>query len=135
MGDFKKWGDPSNERDDFEMAGWWYPLTDYGYLTNWKHRTKTAHVYRWWETITSGVSQRSILGPLLFNNELCDLFFILISYDIASCADNNMPYVTTEIIKSVIELLGKILVTIFKWFKDNQMQSNADRYHVLTSTG
>ena len=30
MGDFKKWGDPSNEGDGFEMGGW-YPFTGYGY--------------------------------------------------------------------------------------------------------
>ena len=31
MEDIKKWGDPSNGGDDFEMGGegGWYPFTDY----------------------------------------------------------------------------------------------------------
>ena len=34
MGGFKKWGDPSNAGDDFEMGGGgWYPFTDYASLT------------------------------------------------------------------------------------------------------
>ena len=28
IGNFKKWWDPSNGGDDFEMGGW-YPFTDY----------------------------------------------------------------------------------------------------------
>ena len=34
MGDFMKWGDPSNEGGgDFEIGGW-YPFTDYEIVSN-----------------------------------------------------------------------------------------------------
>ena len=45
-----------------------------------------------------------------------------------------MPYVTGKTIDSVIELLAKYLVAIFKWFSDKQMQGNTHECHILIST-
>ena len=54
------------------------------YLTNRKQRTKIGQVYSPWDEITSGVPQGSILGPLIFNIDLCDMFFTLNNHEIAS---------------------------------------------------
>ena len=51
---------------------------------------------------TSRYPQRSILGPLLFNILLCDLFLIMENIDIASHADDNTPYTTGNSIEKVI---------------------------------
>ena len=48
-------------------------ITDY--LQNKKQTTEIESIYSDWEDIISRVPQRSILGPLLFNIFLCDLFF------------------------------------------------------------
>ena len=61
----------------------------YDYLRNCKQRTKIDSAYSSWQNILNGVPQGSILGPLLFNMDLCDLFLIMNHEDIANYADDN----------------------------------------------
>ena len=52
--------------------------------------------------IVLGVPQRSILGLLLCNVFLADLFLIVNNMDIANYADDNTPYATVNDINSLI---------------------------------
>ena len=77
------------------------------YLINRKQRVKINEVYSSWKDIISGVPQASILGPLLFNIHLCDLFYFLEDFDIASYADDATIYTTEKNEESVIAALKK----------------------------
>ena len=55
--------------------------------------------------IVLGVPQGLVLGLLLFNISLADLFVIVNSMDIANYTDDNTPYATTNDIDSLMASL------------------------------
>ena len=81
-----------------------------------------------------GLPQDSILGPLLFNNFLADLFLIHSDTDIANFADDNTPYLSAENVEDVIESIERASVSLFRWFENNLLKGNADKCHFLVST-
>ena len=79
------------------------------------------------------VPQGSILGPLLFNIYICDLFFILINIDIANYADDTTPYTYGQRGPEIIAKLEK--GTLKLWFSNNGLKANAEKCHLLSSMG
>ena len=104
------------------------------YLLNRKQRTRINNSYSTWVEIVLGVPQGSILGPLLFSIFLTDLFFIANSMDIANYADDNTPYATANDIDSLIASLEEASKSLFTWFDNNLLKSNADKCHLLVSS-
>ena len=104
------------------------------YLSNRKQRTKIESTYSTWLDIIFGVPQGSILGPLLFNVFLADLFFAVNDIDIASYGDDNTSYMIANNIDDLIASLEQASSGFFEWFKNNILKSNADKCHLLVST-
>ena len=92
----------------------------YDYLRHRKQRTRIGDSYSSWQEILYGVPQGSILGPLLFNADLCDLFITTSHYDIANYADDNTQYVSGRNIKEVVASLEEVSEVSVQWFRDNQ---------------
>ena len=103
------------------------------YLSNRKQRTNINATYSSWEEILFVVPQGSILSPLLVNIFLFDLFWIMYETDFSSYADGNTPYILGDSINDVIKWLEDDSVNLFKWFLDNQMKTNRDKCHLITS--
>ena len=80
----------------------------HNYLSNRKKRLKINSTSGSLLEIIFGVPQESILGPLLFNIFLTDLFFIIEDTDIASYVDDNTPYVIADNIDGVIKSLEEV---------------------------
>ena len=104
------------------------------YLPNGKQRTKIDDTYSSWSEILFGVPQGSILGPLLFNIFLADLFFVLKDIDIASYADDSTPFMVENNIGNVIASLEQVSDALLNLFKNNRLKNNVDKCHVLVST-
>ena len=81
-----------------------------------------------------GVPQGSILGPLLFNIFLADLFLIHSDIDIANFADDNTPHLSAKNVEDVIESLQRASASLFGWFENNLLKGNADKCHFIVST-
>ena len=92
------------------------------YLTSGKQRTKISDTYSSWQEILSGVPQGSIFGPLLFNIDICDLFFIIEDCDIANYADNNTPCLSRKNVEEVLNGLENVSSNLFQWFTENELK-------------
>ena len=103
----------------------------YDYLSNRKQRTKVNSTYSSWREIKYGVPQGSILGPLLFNIFLNDIFLFTEKIKITNYADDTTPYAFEPDIDKLIETLEHDTNILLTWFRQNQMKSNNDKCHLL----
>ena len=103
------------------------------YLSNRNQRVKINNSFSSWGKILFGVPQGSILGPLLFNIFICDMFYFLEDYNIANYADDSTPYSAKDNNELVIIDLEKSSAILFKWLKENSMKANSDKSHLLMS--
>ena len=92
------------------------------YLSNRKQRTKVDSLYSSWEAILFEVLQGTILGPVLFNIFVCDMFLILNTTYITDYADDNTPFVVRHNIADVIKALEEIGESHVNWFSNNEMK-------------
>ena len=83
--------------------------------------------------ILFGVPQGSILGPLLLNIFLCDIFLFQNNTGFISYPDDSTLYYLGESAKDVITKLEESSRTNFKWFKKNGMKAYPDKCHLLVN--
>ena len=80
------------------------------------------------------VPQASILGPLIFTVFLYDLFLFKPNIDLLSYADGNTPLVmggSSEL--EVINEIKSVVESLTLWFRNNCMEVNPDKFHLLLS--
>ena len=80
----------------------------HNYLQKRKQITKNGIACNLWEEIVFGVPQGSILGPLLFNIFLCDLFLSSESSYFTNYADDTTPFVIDNDAEEVVSELKTI---------------------------
>ena len=82
------------------------------YLLNRKQRTKIGSSYSTWDNI-SVVPQGSILGSLLFNIFLCNLFLEHENCYYVNYADDTIPYIvannTAEVLQKLTNITQRLL--------------------------
>ena len=75
------------------------------------------------------VERMSVLGPLLFNLYLNDLFYFM--HDVCNFADDTTPFACNLDLENVLQSLEIDSAQALIWFDLNYMKLNADKCHLM----
>ena len=92
----------------------------YSYLTSGKQRVNVGSAYNTLQNISTGAPQGSVLGPLLFNIFINDMFYIDLEFEICNLVDDTTIYACKKSIDTVIVKLEDDLQKILNWFKKTE---------------
>ena len=106
----------------------------FSYFTNRYQRVRINSQYSSWSEIICGAPQGSILGPLLFNIDMADLFECIDDADIANFADDNTPFAMEKDIDMVITKLEENSMKLFEWLETNMFKANPGKSHLILSS-
>ena len=80
-----------------------------------------------------GVPQYSVLGPLLFNIYINNLFFLTERNDVYNFADDTTFFACDSDLKHLMEKLEHYTKLAIEWFENNYMKLNKDKCHLLVA--
>ena len=101
------------------------------YLSNRKQRTKIGSSFSYWFDIFVGVPQGSILGLLLFNIFINDLFFMIIRSDVCNFADDKTLYSCDKKLENIFVNLKIDLKNVLYWFQVNSLKANPGKFQFM----
>ena len=104
----------------------------YSYLIDRKQRTKVVDSYSSWRDLVLGYHKDRILGSLLINIFINDLFFFIAKVRLANYADDNTAYATNDRFDNLIKIL-EAEMSVLHWFRMNCMKSNDDKYKLIVA--
>ena len=104
------------------------------YLTNRKQRVKIQSFRSQWNDLEKGVPQGSVLGPLLFNVFINDLFYFIKLCNLYNFADDNT-------LSSHSRSLGQLMCNLkhdssicIQWYENNGMEANPDKFQFMVAS-
>ena len=105
------------------------------YLHNRHQRVKIKDIRRDWLIMDRGVPQGSILGPLLFNVVINDMFFLNNDINIYNYADDNCISYTEKYVLQMKIILEKETSKMMDWFAKNSLAANPTKFQTMLMCG
>ena len=104
------------------------------YLSHPKLKIKINKTFSKWTNKLHGEPEGSILGLLVFNVFLCDIFLFKPNIDLVSYSDDNTPFAMDGSLElEVINEIESVVESLTLWFWNNCMKLNPDKFHLLLS--
>ena len=104
------------------------------YLSDRNQRVKIADARSDWLALTKGVPQGSILGPLLFNVFMNDMFYFIERCSLYNYADDNSISKSAPTIDELVIDLKHDSKIAVDWFHDNGMQANPSKFQFMIAS-
>ena len=101
------------------------------YLSNRQQRVKINSSFSDWKEIKIGVPQGSVLGPLLFNVFVNDIFWFVHRTKICNYAGDTTIFASHPDLDTIIKQLEEDSSVIVKWFSDYFLKLNDDKCHLM----
>lgn len=101
------------------------------YFSNRQNRVKLNGVTSSWKDAVRGCPQGSSFGPLLWNIFQNDITYIVNNASLSIYVDDRQVYVKGYSVDCVEQLLTNGGRTISKWYKDNFLKGNYDKYNLM----
>ena len=103
----------------------------HSYLRKRKQSMRINNVYSSFQHIVSGVPQGSVLGPIIFNFYINDLFFFIKKATIYNYADDHTLACFSESLPELVRVLEEEAGNALSWLDQNEMIANPNKFHPL----
>ena len=100
----------------------------YSYLKRRKQSVKINSDDSVFQVLLLGVPQGSIIGPILFNVFINELFYRVNVSELHKFSDDNTISSVAFSVKNLLKTLERETQIATDWFKGNQMIVNADKF-------
>ena len=101
------------------------------YLSSRTQRVKVGDTFSTWESVKRGVPQGSVLGPMLFNIFINDLFFHVKKAKLNAYADDHQVYYSHVDPAALDACVSHDVGVANQWYHENGMLVNESKHQCL----